>query len=181
MLVRNGTGGTVEGVSYNFAAGIDGRLTVTGGTIATTMSALSERGAVLQMCRTTGVAAGAIGGILIDDALALLGVADLNGKTYDELECRQASGEFVTSGSFFVVTAGIAAAFENAQTPVGNIRVAEVLSVNGSSQFLSELGIVRWRAYRRPGGGIVIVETQTGGTVIGPGREAAAARLYIQR
>jgi DNA-binding NarL/FixJ family response regulator len=54
----------------------------------------------------------------------------------------------------------------------------EVLGA-GSNQFQAELGTVRWRAYRRPGGSIVIVETQTGGS--GANAEPAAVHLYAQR
>ena len=179
MLVRNGTGGTVEGVSYNFAAGTAGRLTVTGGSIATTMSALSERGAVLQLCRTMGNSG--TGGILIDDALQSLGAAELNGRTYDELTCPASSGEFVVSGSFITITGGVSSFFENAQSPAELFRYSDAMTVNGSSEFLADVGVVRWRAYRRPNGGIVIVEAQTGGTVAGPGREGPAVRLYVQR
>ena len=176
QLVRNGSTGTAEGVTYTFQAGGDGRITVSGGAVAATRSALSERGAVLQLCRVAGTSGAAA--ILVDATLAALGPADLDGKTFDELRCESTSGEFVTSGSFATITAGRVTKFENASTQAYQEQSATLLGP-GSTIFQSEIGILRWRAYRRPDGGIVIVESQTGAS--GPGTEPAAVRLFLQR
>lgn len=178
QLVRNGTTGTAEGVAYTFAADVTGRITVSGGSVVATMSSIADQGAVLQLCRVAGNSGAAA--VMVDAALPAVAAAGLDGLGFDEATCRNASGDFTPSGSFLVVSGGVATYFEDATTPVGQEQVA-LLTGAGSNQFQSELGTLRWRAFRRPGGSIVIVETQTGGTLAPPAGEPANVRLYVQR
>lgn len=176
QLVRSGSAGSAEGTIYTFSADSGGRITVSGGTVISTMSTLAEQGALLQLCRVAGN--GGTAAVMLDASLSAVGASDLDGKTFDELACQSSSGEFVASGSFYQVGAGVATFFEDANMQVGQEQVSVLLGA-GSNQFQAELGTVRWRAYRRPGGSIVIVETQTGGS--GANAEPAAVHLYAQR
>jgi hypothetical protein len=176
-LLRTGATGTAEGQTYSFAADAASRITVSGASVVATMSEIADQGAVLQLCReasTQGVVA-----IMVDAALAPLSAADLNGVTVDEVICRASSGPWVRHTLSITFTATTAIFYEggveNARAPLADLMGA------GSNLFLAELGTLRLKAYRRPGGQIVIVLTQSGGTNAPPNREPAAVYLGIQR
>lgn len=178
QLVRSGATGSAEGTTYTFAADSASRITVSGGAVVATMSRIADQGAVLQLCRgNSGDLA-----VLVDAALPAVTAADLDGKTFDEARCGSASGDFAASGSFYRVAGGTATFFESAGTPAApDEQVAVLLSAAGSNKEQAEIGTLRWRAYRRPDGSIVIVETASGGTLAAPAGDPAGVSLYLPR
>jgi len=181
QLVRSGATGSAEGVTYTFASDSAGRILLSGGSVTATMSRIADQGAVLQLCRIQGNAGDLA--VLVDAALPAPTAADLNGKTFDEARCGSASSDFAASGSFYVVTGGTATFFESATTPAaGDEQVTVLLSTAGSAKYQAEIGVLRWRAFRRPDGSIVIVETASGGSLApSAGGEPAGVSLYLQR
>jgi len=123
-------------------------------------------------------ASGAVA-VMVDAALAPLTAADLNGVTVDEAICRTTGGPWVrfTASIEFTATTAIfyESGVENARVPLADLMGA------GSNLFLAENGTLRLKAYRRPGGQIVIVLTASGGTNAPPNREPASVFLGIQR
>jgi hypothetical protein len=178
QLVRNGATGSAEGQVYSFATDSSSRITVSGGAVISTMSNIADQGAVLQLCRAAG-SRGTVS-VLVGTGLAPASSSDVEGLTFDEVLCSTGSGDFAPSGSFAVVNGGTATVFDNATTVGGQLAVADLFG-SGSNAYQAEVGTVRWRAFRRPGGSIVIVETQTGGTNPPPNVEPANVYLRIQR
>lgn len=156
-----------------------GEIVVSGGSVAVTSAAPSDQGAVVLLCKSSENLSDPSAVLIGSGLVEVVAPADLNGLIFDEVRCGPGNGDWVKSGAYVSVAGGIASFYE-AGVASGQSSMAAILGA-GSNDYSAELGTLRARAFRRPGGDLVLVASWTGGTQPPPAGEPPGVALYVQR